>query len=52
MNCVTIAFGLRNVTNKAVALQEMARVLKPGGRVLVLEFSKPVIKFLDPLYDA
>ena len=52
MNCVTIGFGLRNVTDKQAALNEMARVLKPGGRVLVLEFSKPVIKWLEPVYDA
>jgi demethylmenaquinone methyltransferase/2-methoxy-6-polyprenyl-1,4-benzoquinol methylase len=52
MNCVTIGFGLRNVTDKQAALNEMARVLKPGGRVLVLEFSKPVLKWLEPVYDA
>ena len=40
-DCVTIAFGLRNVTDKDRALESMYRVLKPGGRVLVLEFSKP-----------
>ena len=38
---VTIAFGLRNVTDKETALAEMYRVLKPGGKVLILEFSKP-----------
>ncbi len=47
---VTIAFGLRNVTNKDAALKEMHRVLKPGGRVLILEFSKPA-DFLKPAYD-
>jgi demethylmenaquinone methyltransferase/2-methoxy-6-polyprenyl-1,4-benzoquinol methylase len=52
MNCVMIGFGLRNVTDKQAALNEMARVLKPGGRVLVLEFSKPVLRWLTPLYDA
>ena len=52
MNCVTIAFGLRNVTDKQAALTEMARVLKPGGKVMVLEFSKPVLKWLEPVYDA
>ena len=52
MNCVTIGFGLRNVTDKQAALNEMARLLKPGGRVLVLEFSKPVLKWLEPLYNA
>lgn len=48
---ITIAFGLRNVTDKAKALASMYRVLKPGGRLLVLEFSKPVIPGLAPIYD-
>lgn len=51
MNCVIIGFGLRNVTDKSAALTEMARVLKPGGRVLVLEFSKPVLKWLRRLHE-
>lgn len=50
-DCITIAFGLRNVTNKEQALSECLRVLKPGGRLLVLEFSKPVLKYLAQLYD-
>ena len=41
-DCVTIGFGLRNVTDKAAALRSMARVLKPGGQLLILEFSHPV----------
>ncbi len=48
---VTIAFGLRNVTDKQAALEAMYQVLKPGGRVLVLEFSKPQNKPLEKLYD-
>lgn len=50
-DCITIAFGLRNVTHKDKALASMQRVLKPGGRLLVLEFSKPVTPGLKPLYD-
>ena len=51
VDLVTIAFGLRNVTDKQHALQAMYRVLKPGGRSLVLEFSKPLNKPLEKLYD-
>jgi demethylmenaquinone methyltransferase/2-methoxy-6-polyprenyl-1,4-benzoquinol methylase len=51
-DCVTIGFGLRNVTDKPKALASMRRVLRPGGRVLVLEFSKPQVEALKPLYDA
>ena len=47
---VTIAFGLRNVTDKAAALESMHRVLKPGGKMLILEFSQPV-EALRPAYD-
>jgi len=50
-DCVTIAFGLRNVTDKALALRSMLRVLKPGGRLLVLEFSKPENELLSKAYD-
>jgi demethylmenaquinone methyltransferase / 2-methoxy-6-polyprenyl-1,4-benzoquinol methylase len=49
-DCVSVAFGLRNMTHKDQALAEMHRVLKPGGRLLVLEFSK-VWKPLEPAYD-
>ncbi|GAA0357824.1 bifunctional demethylmenaquinone methyltransferase/2-methoxy-6-polyprenyl-1,4-benzoquinol methylase UbiE [Bowmanella denitrificans] len=48
---ITIAFGLRNVTDKDKALASMFRVLKPGGRLLVLEFSKPEIEALSKAYD-
>lgn len=51
-DCVTIGFGLRNVTDKASALRSMQRVLKPGGQLLILEFSHPVAPGLKPLYDA
>jgi len=51
VDCVTIGFGLRNVTDKPAALREMARVLRPGGRALVLEFSQPRIAPLKPVYD-
>ncbi|MDF1692217.1 MAG: bifunctional demethylmenaquinone methyltransferase/2-methoxy-6-polyprenyl-1,4-benzoquinol methylase UbiE [Zhongshania sp.] len=50
-DCITIAFGLRNVTDKDAALRSMNRVLKPGGRLLVLEFSKPVNPVVAKLYD-
>ncbi|WP_280562740.1 MULTISPECIES: bifunctional demethylmenaquinone methyltransferase/2-methoxy-6-polyprenyl-1,4-benzoquinol methylase UbiE [unclassified Chromohalobacter] len=50
-DCITIAFGLRNVTDKEAALRSMARVLKPGGRLLILEFSKPASAALSRLYD-
>lgn len=50
-HCITIAFGLRNVTDKDKALASMLRVLKPGGRLLVLEFSKPIHEPLSKLYD-
>ncbi|MFM7274530.1 MAG: bifunctional demethylmenaquinone methyltransferase/2-methoxy-6-polyprenyl-1,4-benzoquinol methylase UbiE [Gammaproteobacteria bacterium] len=51
-DCVSIAFGLRNVTRKDVALRSMLRVLRPGGRLLVLEFSRPTSELLGKLYDA
>ncbi len=51
MDLVTIAFGLRNVTDKDAALREMYRVLRPGGRALVLEFSHPTSRPLEKLYD-
>jgi demethylmenaquinone methyltransferase / 2-methoxy-6-polyprenyl-1,4-benzoquinol methylase len=50
-DCVTIGFGLRNVTDKNAALRSMYGVLKPGGQLLILEFSKPVAPGLKPLYD-
>ena len=48
---ITIAFGLRNVTEKANALESMYRILKPGGKLLVLEFSKPILPVLSKIYD-
>jgi demethylmenaquinone methyltransferase/2-methoxy-6-polyprenyl-1,4-benzoquinol methylase len=51
-DCVTIGFGLRNVTDKNAALRSMHRVLRPGGQLLVLEFSKPTLPGLAALYDA
>ena len=50
-DCVTIGFGLRNVTNKQNALHEMFRVLRPGGRALILEFSHPTSAPLQKVYD-
>jgi demethylmenaquinone methyltransferase/2-methoxy-6-polyprenyl-1,4-benzoquinol methylase len=49
-DCVTIAFGLRNVTDQDRALASMRRILKPGGKALILEFSKP-LEALQPVYD-
>ena len=51
-DCITIGFGLRNVTDKPAALAAMRRALKPGGQLLVLEFSQPRLPALKPLYDA
>jgi demethylmenaquinone methyltransferase/2-methoxy-6-polyprenyl-1,4-benzoquinol methylase len=50
-NIITIAFGLRNVTDKDAALRSMLRTLKPGGKLMILEFSKPVVPGLDIVYD-
>ncbi|ASX26042.1 bifunctional demethylmenaquinone methyltransferase/2-methoxy-6-polyprenyl-1,4-benzoquinol methylase UbiE [Candidatus Williamhamiltonella defendens] len=50
-DCITFAFGLRNVTEKEKALSSILRVLKPGGRLLVLEFSAPVFPWLRKIYD-
>ena len=50
-DCVTIAFGLRNVTDINLALRSILRALKPGGRLLVLEFSKPQNELLSKAYD-
>lgn len=50
-DCITVAFGLRNMTDKQSALNSMYRVLKPGGKLLVLEFSKPSLRALEKLYE-
>ena len=50
-DCVCIAFGLRNVTDKDAALRSMYRVLKPGGRTIVLEFSHPIDRVTEKVYD-
>jgi demethylmenaquinone methyltransferase/2-methoxy-6-polyprenyl-1,4-benzoquinol methylase len=50
-DCISIAFGLRNVTDKLAALRSMFRVLKPGGKLLILEFSKPTVPGLNTVYD-
>ena len=49
---ITIAFGLRNVTDQNAALTSMYRCLRPGGRLLILEFSRPVLPGMNRLYDA
>lgn len=51
-DCISISLGLRNVTHKDKALAEMARCLKPGGRALILEFSKPSVAWFEKIYDA
>lgn len=50
-DCITIAFGLRNVTHKEIALNSIYRVLKPGGKVLILEFSHPQNAMINKLYE-
>lgn len=50
-DCITIAFGLRNVTHKELALQSMFRILKPGGKLLILEFSQPPLPIIKKIYD-
>lgn len=50
-DCIVISFGIRNVTNKDAALREMYRCLKPGGRALILEFSKPTNQLLESAYN-
>ena len=51
-NCISIAFGLRNFTDKMAAIRASYQTLKPAGRLLILEFSKPQLPGLKPLYDA
>lgn len=50
-HCITMGFGLRNVTDKEEALRSMFRVCKPGGKLMILEFSTPTIPGLKPIYD-
>ena len=50
-DCVTMAFGLRNVTNKSKALSSIFEVCRPGGKIMILEFSTPAITALAPIYD-
>lgn len=50
-HCITIGFGLRNVTDKIAALASMYRVCRPGGKILILEFSKLAFSRLQPIYD-
>lgn len=51
-NCISIGFGLRNVTNKSQALTSMYDAIAPGGKIMILEFSTPALPLLKPLYDA
>ena len=51
-DCICIAYGLRNITNKEAALEAMTKVLKPGGRLVILEFSKPENIVIDKAYNA
>ncbi len=50
-DCVTMAFGLRNVTDKQKALESIFRVCNPGGKIMILEFSTPTLPLLKPIYD-
>jgi len=51
-DAVTIAYGIRNITHRDMALSEFHRILKPGGRLFILEFSTPAVKSVKSLYDA